>query len=127
MRRLWWTAVRRCEFRLQLLTVSEARREHGATFFGQAFENASTYYRDSRDENVDNIGGASFVPRSDLRLEVIRLASRHDGALAKTFTDQFVAEKKREAESKTAQSNYDRKVAGDPALFGMPHRRLQTS
>ncbi len=88
------------------------------SFFAQAFENASTYYRDSRDENVDKIGGASFVPRSDLRLEVIRLASRHDGALAKTFTDQFVAEKKREAESKTAQSNYDRKVAGDPALFG---------
>jgi tetratricopeptide (TPR) repeat protein len=87
-------------------------------FFSQAFENASTYYRDSRDENVDKIGEASVVPRSDLRLEVIRLASRHDGALAKTFTDQFVAEKRREAESKTAQSNWDRKRAGDPALFG---------
>ena len=88
------------------------------SFFQQAFDNASTYYRDTSDENVDKVGQASFVPRSDLRLEVIRLASKHDEPLAKRFTDQFVVEKKREAESKSAQSNWDRKVAGDPALFG---------
>ena len=87
-------------------------------FFSHAFDNASSYYRDAQDANEDKAGERSFLPRSDLRLEVIKLAGRHDGALAKKFTDQYVVDKKREAESRTTPRPFDRKASGDPALFG---------
>jgi tetratricopeptide (TPR) repeat protein len=70
--------------------------------FEQAFETAINYYRDSKDDNTERLTRSSVVNRPDVRLEVMRLAGRHDAALGKRLTDRYVTEKKREVEERLA-------------------------
>jgi hypothetical protein len=72
--------------------------------FEQAFETAINHYRETKDDNRERISPNSSVGRSDMRLDVIRLASRMDAELGRKLTDQYVAEKKREAEERATQA-----------------------
>jgi hypothetical protein len=59
--------------------------------FEQAFETAVIHYRETKDDNRERVSPNSSVSRSDMRLDVIRLASRTDAELGRKLTDQYVA------------------------------------
>lgn len=86
-------------------------------FFTQSFQKAVDYYRESNDDNTDK-RGAFLTRRDDLRLEVIKLASRHDAELAKSFTDQYVTDLKRVAETRPQSTDQKKGIEGNPALYG---------
>jgi hypothetical protein len=88
--------------------------------FEQAFETALIHYRETKDDNRERISPNSSVSRSDMRLDVIKLASRLDAELGRKFTDQYVAEKKREAEERAVQTQEQGAKRDDSRLFGRP-------
>lgn len=97
--------------------------EQARRYFERAYSAAADYYRETRDDNMERVGRNSFVGRSDLRLDVIRLASRCDAELGRRLTDMFVAEKKREAEDKAVQSQQSQQPdRGSNRLFGRPEQ-----
>lgn len=88
-------------------------------FFLQSFQKAADYYRETNDDNMEKREGRSFTRRDDLRLEVIKLASKHDAQLAKTFTDQYVSDLRAAAEARPASAGPGKGAAEmNPALFG---------
>jgi hypothetical protein len=117
---------RRSSVRLQaraadLLWKHDAEQARG--YFERAYSIAADYYRETRDDNMERVGRNSFVGRSDLRLDVIRLASRCDAELGRRLTDLYVAEKKREAEDKAVQSQQSQQPdRGSNRLFGRPEQ-----
>lgn len=90
-------------------------RAYAEGLFERAFEAAVNHYRESKDDNREQIGRNSYIGRSDIRLDVIRLVSRHDSELSRRMTDQYVIEKKREIEERAAQQPQSR---GDSSLYG---------
>ena len=86
-------------------------------FFTQSFQKAVDYYRESNDDNTDKRGTA-LTRRDDLRLEVIKLASKHDAELVKSFTDQYVTDLKRVAETRPQSPEQKRTLENNPALYG---------
>lgn len=86
-------------------------------FFTQSFEKAVDYYRESNDDNTDKRGSA-LTRRDDLRLEVIKLAGKHDPELAKSFTDQYVTDLKRFAETRPQSPELKKGMENNPALYG---------
>jgi hypothetical protein len=92
-------------------------REGARKFFDQAFEMATTYYRESKDTNSQRVGNRNQVNRSDIRLEIIKLVNRYDKALGESYLTRFTDDKRREAEEKRKQSpptNFD-KLFGENA------------
>lgn len=79
--------------------------------FEKAFEQAIQYYHDSKDTNQQQVGANSFVGRSDVRLDVVRLAGRHDAELGKRLTERYVTDKKREAEERQGGGTENEKRA----------------
>lgn len=86
-------------------------------FFTQSFQKAVDYYRESNDDNTDKRGGVT-TRRDDLRLEVIKLAGKHDPELAKSFTDQYVTDLKRIAETRPQAPEQKKNFENNPALYG---------
>lgn len=72
--------------------------------FEKAFDMAVTHYRDTKDDNLERITHSSSTNRTDMRLEVARLTTKHDAELGKKLTDRYVEEKKREAEERRSQA-----------------------
>jgi tetratricopeptide (TPR) repeat protein len=87
-------------------------------FFLQSFQKATDYYRETNDDNMETRKGSSFTRRDDLRLEVIKLTSKHDAQLARTFTDQYVSDLRAAAEARPATSGPGKGPEMNPALFG---------
>ncbi len=83
--------------------------------FQNAFTAAIDYHKDGKGLEQEQLTGGLSLSKPDLRLEVIRLAGKHDAQLSRQFTDQYVEEKRREQEEKRNQNkqprNYD-------AVFG---------
>jgi len=79
--------------------------------FQNAFAAATNYHQDGKGLEQEQLAGGLSLSRPDLRLEVIRLAGKHDAQLSRKFTEQYVEEKRREQEEKRNQSkqprNYD--------------------
>lgn len=87
--------------------------EHAREIFQKAFEAAVAHYRETKDDNREQLAERAWTTHPDMRLEVIRLASRRDAAFAKKFTEQYVEEKRRELqeqaiENQQKQPGYDR-------------------
>src|SRR5690349_13266625 len=68
--------------------------------FEKAFDTAVTHYRDTKDDNLERLSHSSSTSRSDMRLEVARLATKHNAELGKKLTDRYVEDKSREAEER---------------------------
>lgn len=81
---------------------------HDATrareLFEKAFDTAVAHYRDTKDDNLERLSHSSSTSRTDMRLEVARLATKHDAELGKKLTDRYIEEKKREAEERRASA-----------------------
>ena len=92
-------------------------REQARELFEKAFETAVTHYRETRDDDTEKVAPTATVRRSDMRQDVIRLASRHDTALAKKMTERYVEEKQREIEDRQSRSP-SRKT--DDTMLGTP-------
>jgi hypothetical protein len=78
-------------------------RAGACELFEKAFDTAVNHYRDTKDDNTERVSHSSVVNRPDMRMEVMRMAGRHDAELGKRLTDRYVAEKKREAELRLTQ------------------------
>lgn len=72
--------------------------------FEKAFDTAVAHYRDTKDDNLERLSHSSSTSRSDMRLEVARLATKHNAEFGKKLTDRYIEEKKREAEERRANA-----------------------
>jgi|GEM_PF-1840118 len=95
----------------------ERDEERARKLFQSAFEMAVSYYRDTKDDNTIRLSPNTATSRPDLRLEVIRLASRHDGTFSRKLTDQYIEEKQREQQEGRLQNSLQNKGDNNP-LFG---------
>lgn len=82
--------------------------------FQNSFEAAIDYHHDGKGLGQERLAGEISLSKPDLRLEVIRLAGKHDAQLSRQFTDRYVEEKRREQEEKRNQSKQPRNY--DPAF-----------
>lgn len=95
-------------------------QEYARKLFQRAYDAASAYYRESKDDNLDRVGSSS-TNRQDVRLEVIRAASKRDPVFGRELTDKYIEEKQRELQERRnqsgAQSPADNRMFGnvDPA------------
>jgi hypothetical protein len=78
-------------------------RERSRAFFESAFEAALRHYRETKDDNRRRVGSQAWTQRSDARIEVLRLVSRHDPELGRLFGDRYVEEKRREVEERASR------------------------
>jgi hypothetical protein len=110
---------RRSAARIQAV-VADTLWEHDAemarALFQKAFDAALAYYRESKDDNTDRVTRGTSVGRQDVRLEVLRLANRHDAAFGRALTDQYIEEKQRE-QQEARQRNVGRSRPND-GVFG---------
>lgn len=94
--------------------------DHARQIFQKAFDAAVMHYRETKDDNREQVAERAWTGRPDMRLEVIRLASRRDAALAQKFTEQYVEEKRRELQDLTTQNqkrdSYDRLFGKEDAI-----------
>ncbi len=86
---------------------------HARELFQSAFEVALDYYRESKDDNLRQVTRGGFVSRADMRQEIIKLASRHDAALGRALTEQYIEERERELQ---AQSQPSSRLRTNPLL-----------
>jgi hypothetical protein len=91
--------------------------------FEKGFDTAVNHYRDTKDDNLERLSAGTSLNRPDIRLEVMRMAGRHDAELGKRLTDRYVTEKKREVEERLAQeqnsnSNAASTQRGVERMFG---------
>jgi len=91
--------------------------DNAREIFQKAFDSAVAHYRETKDDNREQVGERAWTGRPDIRLEVIRLASRRDSAFAQKFTDQYVEEKRRELQERATQTR-DGKRDGNDVFFG---------
>ncbi len=108
---------KRSAARLQALAADALWKQEQARarrLFQSAFEAAIDYYHDGKGREQEQPAGGVSLSKPDLRLEVIRLAGKHDAQLSRRFTDRYVEEKRREKEEKRNQSKQPRSY--DPAL-----------
>lgn len=93
--------------------------ENARIIFQKAFEAAVAHYRETKDDNREQLAERAWTNRPDMRLEVIRLASRRDSAFAQKFTEQYVEEKRRELQDLATQpQNQNQKRDNSDQLFG---------
>ncbi len=82
--------------------------------FQRAFAAAVEYHRDGKGLEQEQLASGLSLSKPDLRLEVIRLISKHDAQLSRQFTDQYVEEKRLEQEARRNKGNPQRHY--DPAF-----------
>jgi hypothetical protein len=93
----------------------EVDEQRARTLFDRAWDAAQTIDKDERRRNnearrrfLSGQGGTGFIPPpSNLRLEVLRLASIHDRSLAERFLAKMEEENKREDEEKNVSKSWD--------------------
>src|SRR5882724_5950921 len=71
-------------------------RETSRKFFESAFDIALRYYRDNKPGGMPFQVRPTSMPRTDVRMDIIKIAGRRDSALGRQFTDQYIEEKRRE-------------------------------
>ena len=106
------SAIRIQSFAADVLWKQEQVRAR--QLFQSAFAAAITHHHDGKGTEQEQLGNGLSLSKPDLRLEVIRLVSKHDAQLSRQFSDQYVEEKKREQEEKRNQNKPSRNY--DPAF-----------
>ncbi len=79
-------------------------RENARELFEKAFETAITHYRETKNTGSERLPNGPQISRADVRQEVIRAVTKFDPTLAKTMTERFIEEKRREIAASQAKT-----------------------
>jgi tetratricopeptide (TPR) repeat protein len=95
------------------------RKEPARDLFRKAFETAVTYYRETLDDNRQQISKRSWTSRADVRVEVIKLINKRDPEMGAEYSDKFVESKSREEQERATRAASGRSQGpGDSDYFG---------
>ncbi|MFN7950028.1 MAG: hypothetical protein U0Z53_32075 [Blastocatellia bacterium] len=97
------------------------RPDKARELFHSALEFAARHYRETGDDNREQINRSSYINKPDQMLEVIRLARQRDAALGDELAEKYIAEKQRAQEERRNKADKSRTRPGNP-LFGTDER-----
>jgi hypothetical protein len=80
------------------------RKEPARDLFRKAFETAANYYKETLDDNRQQIGKNSWTSRGDVRVEVIKLINKRDPKMGAEYNEKFIESKSREEQERAARA-----------------------
>jgi hypothetical protein len=97
------------------------RPDKAGELLRSAFDFAARHYRETGDDNHEQITRSTYINKPDQMLEVIRLARKRDAALSDELTGKYIAEKQRAQEERRNKADQSRSRFGNE-LFGTNER-----
>jgi hypothetical protein len=95
------------------------RKEPARDLFRKAFEIAANYYKETLDDNRQQLSKDSWTSRGDVRVEVIKLINKRDPEMGAEYNDKFVESKSREEQERAARAAPGQgKAPGESNYFG---------
>ncbi len=96
------------------------RKELARDMFLRAFETAVTHYKETLDDNWQQIGKQGRTLRGDVRVEVIKLINKRDPKMGAECNEKFIESKSREEQERSvrAAASGQGQGAGDSRFFG---------
>src|SRR5262245_22106360 len=80
------------------------RKEPARELFRKAFETAANYYKDTLDDNRQQLGKNNWTSRGDVRVEVIKLINKRDPKMGAEYNEKFIESKSREEQERAARA-----------------------
>ena len=80
------------------------RKEPARDLFRKAFEIAATYYKETLDDNRQQLSKNNWTSRGDVRVEVIKLINKRDPEMGAEYNDKFIESKSREEQERAARA-----------------------
>ena len=80
------------------------RKEPARNLFRRAFETAATYYKETLDDNRQQLDKQIWSSRGDVRVEVIKLINKRDPKMGAEYNEKFVESKSREELERAARA-----------------------
>jgi len=80
------------------------RKEPARDLFRKAFDIAATYYKETLDDNRQQLNKNSWTSRGDVRVEVIKLINKRDPEMGAEYNDKFIESKSREEQERAARA-----------------------
>jgi hypothetical protein len=94
----------------------EKDKEYSKELFKRAFESAIEHHSEIKDDELERMTRNLYMSHPDVRLEIIRLASRRDALLSQEFVEKYTEEKLREEKQRRQAASSNSKVRFDPAF-----------
>src|SRR5215510_15999730 len=69
------------------------RQEPARDLFRKAFETGANYYKETLDDNRQQLGKNSWTSRGDVRVEVIKLINKRDPKMGAEYNEKFMEAK----------------------------------
>src|SRR5215475_2446593 len=79
-------------------------KEPARDLFQKAFETAANYYKDTLDDNRQQLSQNSWTSRGDVRVEVIKLINKRDQKMGAEYNEKFIEAKSREEQERAARA-----------------------
>src|SRR5215813_13098499 len=79
-------------------------KEPARDLFRKAFETAANYYKDTLDDNRQQLSKNSWTSRGDVRVEVIKLINKRDQKMGAEYNEKFMEAKSREEQERAARA-----------------------
>jgi hypothetical protein len=80
------------------------RKEPARDLFRRAFETATTHYKETLDDNRQQLDKKVWTPRGDVRVEVIKLINKRDQKMGAEYNEKFIESKSREEQERAARA-----------------------
>jgi hypothetical protein len=96
------------------------RKEPARDLFRRAFETAVTHYKETLDDNRQQLDKKVFTPRGDVRVEVIKLINKRDPKMGAEYNEKFIESKSREEQERAARAAASGQIQGkgESKFFG---------
>src|SRR5215510_1219999 len=80
------------------------RNEPARELFRKAFETAATHYKETLDDNRQQLEKKTWTSRGDVRVEVIKLINKRDPKMGAEYNEKFIESKSREEQERAARA-----------------------
>src|SRR5215475_1342948 len=96
------------------------RKEHARDLFRRAFETATTHYKETLDDNRQQLDKKAWISRGDVRVEVIKLINKRDPKMGAEYNEKFIEGKSREEQERAtrATASGQSQGTGESKYFG---------
>lgn len=95
------------------------RKEMARDLFRKAFETAATYYKETLDDNRQQLGKHHWTSRGDVRVEVIKLINKRDPEMGAEYNEKFIESKSRDEQERAARAaSGQSRGSGESNYFG---------
>ena len=95
------------------------RKELARDLFRKAFETAANYYKETLDDNRQQLSKNSWTSRGDVRVEVIKLINKRDPKMGAEYNEKFIEGKSREEQERAVRAaSGQSRGPGESNFFG---------